>query len=172
VTRRVGLALNAASPTTQLSFADLQTFSRHIVPFSPTRVKESVLSGDFHKLHDGLNMAHLSASGWSAGSYLELISNLDARKWWAQCIGEHNAARSTEMLKVHSCSSVQSMDLNTHSAMRACDYLSVSRGEQVKSVSTIRAWSTRLEHGCIVDTLIFTPARTLTTTPLLRRHTS
>ena len=87
VTRRVGLALNAFAVTTQLTFADLQVFSRHIVPFTPTRVKESVLSDRFHEFHDGLNKTHLSATGWSAGSYLQLISSTDARGWWSDCIG-------------------------------------------------------------------------------------
>lgn len=88
VVRRVGLALDTSGDDgAQLSFENLQVFSRHIVPFTPNKVKAAVLSDSFHELHDCLNAAHLSATGWSAGSYLKLISNTDARSWWADCIG-------------------------------------------------------------------------------------
>ena len=98
LTRRVGLALNASGATASFTFAAFQNFSRHIVPFSPSRVKESVLSVCFHELHDGLSATHLSANGWSANSYLELISNADARGWWAQCIGAMQLRRDTQRI--------------------------------------------------------------------------
>lgn len=97
VTRRVGLALNASGPTAPLTFAAFQNFSRRIVPFSPSRIKESVLSAGFHELHDGLSATHLSATEWSANSYLELISNADARGWWAQCIGAMQLRRANNI---------------------------------------------------------------------------
>ena len=57
VVRRLGLALNspgAVGDAQLLAFADLQILSRHIVPFTPARVKDSVLSESFRELH-GLN---------------------------------------------------------------------------------------------------------------------
>jgi hypothetical protein len=89
VVRRLGLALNspgAVGDAQLLAFADLQILSRHIVPFTPVRVKDSVLSESFRELH-GLNKSTVHASGWSGESYLELISSPNARQWWAGCIG-------------------------------------------------------------------------------------
>ena len=87
IVRRLGLVLKSSGRASMLAFTDLQeVFSRHIIPFTPARVRESVLSDRFSELH-GFDKDHLSSNGWSDDSYLELISSPDARYWWSSCIG-------------------------------------------------------------------------------------
>lgn len=86
VVRRLELVLKSSGFKQLLLFADLQRFSRHIIPFTPARVKESVLSDAFSELH-GLDKALLLSNGWAEDSYLELISSPHARYWWSGCIG-------------------------------------------------------------------------------------
>ena len=86
VVRRLELVLKSSGSGQLLVFADLQRLSQHIIPFTPARVKEFVLSDAFSELH-GLDKALLLSNGWSDDSYLELISCPHARYWWSGCIG-------------------------------------------------------------------------------------
>ena len=142
IVRRLGLVLKSSGPETPLAFDDLQIFSRQIIPFTPARVKESALSGEFSELN-GLSKELLSTNGWSAESYLELISSSDARDWWSGCIG---------MRHCETCS-LQLRGLGAGIMMLCASTVRV-RG-QVRNGCTGKACCMRSEPGCTAARLTF-----------------